>query len=116
MYRWILDPADRDAVLANAAIRKLGTPDYHVILEIACIRSPEELLAVRRAYQARYKRSLEEDVAYHTNGDIRKACNLPFIFLVTYIARHNHTFSKFSIYGQNYIVTILWYCCSSWLP
>ncbi|KAL5760307.1 hypothetical protein ACOSP7_018820 [Xanthoceras sorbifolium] len=72
VYRWILGPADRDAVLANVAIRKLVSPDYHVIIEIACIRSPEELLAMRRAYQARYKRSLEEDVAAHTTGDIRK--------------------------------------------
>ncbi|KAK0604589.1 hypothetical protein LWI29_017251 [Acer saccharum] len=73
VYRWILDPADRDAVLANAAIRKLVNRDYQVVLEIACIRSPEELLAVRRAYQARYKHSLEEDVAAHTTGDIRQA-------------------------------------------
>ncbi|KAL4385928.1 hypothetical protein GQ457_09G015100 [Hibiscus cannabinus] len=72
MYRWILDPADRDAVLANVAIRKLS-PDHHVIVEIACTRSPEELLAVRKAYQARYKRSLEEDVAAHSKGDTRMA-------------------------------------------
>ncbi|XP_031260979.1 annexin-like protein RJ4 [Pistacia vera] len=71
VYRWILEPADRDAVLAHVAIKKLS-PDYHVIIEIACVRSPEELLAVRRAYQARYKRSLEEDVAAHTTGDFRK--------------------------------------------
>ncbi|OMP03638.1 Annexin [Corchorus capsularis] len=71
VYRWILDPADRDAVLANVAIRKT-CPDHHVIIEIACTRSPEELLAVRRAYQARYKHSLEEDVAVHTKGDLRK--------------------------------------------
>ncbi|GLT68458.1 hypothetical protein SLA2020_406850 [Shorea laevis] len=31
-----------------------------------------ELLAVRRAYQSRYKRSLEEDVAAHTTGDLRQ--------------------------------------------
>ncbi|PPD99596.1 hypothetical protein GOBAR_DD03361 [Gossypium barbadense] len=72
VYRWILDPADRDAVLANVAIKKLS-PDHHVIVEISCTRSPEELLAVRRAYQARYKHSLEEDVAAHTKGDTRKA-------------------------------------------
>ncbi|XP_039002882.1 annexin-like protein RJ4 [Hibiscus syriacus] len=70
VYRWILEPADRDAVLANVAIKKLS-PDNHVIAEISCTRSPEELLAVRRAYQARYKHSLEEDVAAHTKGDIR---------------------------------------------
>ncbi|KAL4290172.1 hypothetical protein GQ457_14G018590 [Hibiscus cannabinus] len=70
VYRWILDPADRDAVLANVAIKKLS-PDLHVMVEISCTRSPEELLAVRRAYQARYKHSLEEDVAAHTKGDTR---------------------------------------------
>jgi hypothetical protein len=34
-------------VLANVAIRKSG--DFHVIVEIACVLSPEELLAVKRA-------------------------------------------------------------------
>lgn len=71
MYRWILDPADRDAVLANVAIKK-STDVYNVIIEISCIHSPEELLAVRRAYQLRYKHSVEEDLAAHTTGDIRK--------------------------------------------
>jgi len=70
VYRWILDPADRDAVLANVAIKK--STDYNTIIEISCIHSPEELLAVRRAYQLRYKHSLEEDLAAHTTGDIRK--------------------------------------------
>ena len=59
-------------MLANVAIRKSG--DYHVIVELACVHSPEELLAVRRAYQARYKHSLEEDLAANTSGDVRKAC------------------------------------------
>ncbi|XP_052301747.1 annexin-like protein RJ4 [Populus trichocarpa] len=57
-------------VLANVAIRKSG--DFHVIVEIACVLSPEELLAVKRACKARYKHSLEEDLAAHTTGDIRK--------------------------------------------
>lgn len=69
VYRWILDPVDRDAVLANVAIRKTSP---HVIVEISCVHSPEELLAVRRAYQLRYKHSLEEDVAAHYTGDIQK--------------------------------------------
>ncbi|GAV72365.1 LOW QUALITY PROTEIN: Annexin domain-containing protein, partial [Cephalotus follicularis] len=69
VYCWILDPADRQAVLAHVAIKK-SEPDY------ACVLSPEELLAVRRAYHLRYKRSLEEDGAAATSGDIRKACVL----------------------------------------
>ncbi|KAJ8748733.1 hypothetical protein K2173_011285 [Erythroxylum novogranatense] len=69
VYRWILDPEERDAVLANVALKKAD--DFHVIIEIACVHSAEELLAVRRAYQVRYKRSLEEDIAVHTTGDTR---------------------------------------------
>ncbi|CAK9140267.1 unnamed protein product [Ilex paraguariensis] len=72
VYRWILDPTDRDAVLLNVAIKHSPIPDYRVIVEISCIRSPEEFLAVKRAYQIRYKRSIEEDLASHTKGDIRK--------------------------------------------
>lgn len=54
VYRWMLEPADRDAVLAN-------------------VLSPEEVLALRRAYHNRYKHSLEEDVAAHTTGHLRQA-------------------------------------------
>ncbi|XP_021888943.1 annexin D8 isoform X2 [Carica papaya] len=67
---WTLDPADRDAVLANLALQK-PVPDYKVIVEITCIASPDDLLAVKRAYRSRYKRSLEEDVASYTTADIR---------------------------------------------
>ncbi|KAF1869645.1 hypothetical protein Lal_00017220 [Lupinus albus] len=61
VYRWMLEPADRDAVLANVAIRN-GNKDYNVVVEIACVLSAEELLEMRRAYHNRYKRSLEEDL------------------------------------------------------
>ncbi|RZB81917.1 annexin-like protein RJ4 isoform X1 [Glycine soja] len=71
VYRWMLEPADRDAVLANVAIKN-GSKGYHVIVEIACVLSADEVLAVKRAYHNRYKRSLEEDVATNTTGDIRQ--------------------------------------------
>ncbi|CAL0308650.1 unnamed protein product [Lupinus luteus] len=71
VYRWMLEPADRDAVLANVAIRN-GNKDYHAVVEIACVLSAEELLAMRHAYHNRYKRSLEEDVAANTTGNLRQ--------------------------------------------
>ncbi|KAI5410775.1 hypothetical protein KIW84_056064 [Lathyrus oleraceus] len=71
VYRWILEPADRDAVLINVAI-KHGGKDYHVVAEIASVLSAEELLAVRRAYRNRYKRSIEEDVSANTTGHLRQ--------------------------------------------
>jgi len=69
VYRWMLEPFDREAVLANVALKK---SDYRVIIELSCIPSAEELLAFKRAYQARYLHSLEEDVASHFTGDMRK--------------------------------------------
>ncbi|KAI3445114.1 hypothetical protein Pfo_001779 [Paulownia fortunei] len=71
VYRWILDPEDRDAVLLHVAIKKTPIVDYRVIVEFSSICSPEELLAIKRAYQIRYKHSLEEDLAQHTTGDLR---------------------------------------------
>ncbi|KAF6140698.1 hypothetical protein GIB67_013991 [Kingdonia uniflora] len=68
---WTLDPADRDALLANEATRK-WTASNGVLLEIACTRTSHELFLVRQAYHARFKKSLEEDVASHTTGDFRK--------------------------------------------
>ncbi|XP_020215168.1 annexin-like protein RJ4 [Cajanus cajan] len=71
VYRWIFEPAERYAVLANVAIKN-ANKDYHVIVEIACVLQPEELLGVRRAYHNRYNHSLEEDVAVHTTGLLRQ--------------------------------------------
>ncbi|KAL8514218.1 hypothetical protein ACS0TY_013371 [Phlomoides rotata] len=72
VYRWILEPDDRDAVLLHVAITKKPLPDYQVIVEIACVSSAEELLGIKRAYQNRYKHSLEEYLAQHSSGDMRK--------------------------------------------
>ncbi|KAK7271455.1 hypothetical protein RJT34_27379 [Clitoria ternatea] len=71
MYRWILEPAEREALLAHLALKN-GDKNYQVIVEISCVLSPEELLVVKRAYHNRYKRSLEEDVAVNTTGHLRQ--------------------------------------------
>ncbi|OAO91299.1 hypothetical protein AXX17_AT5G12150 [Arabidopsis thaliana] len=74
---WVLDPPERDALLANLALQK-PIPDYKVLVEIACMRSPEDMLAARRAYRCLYKHSLEEDLASRTIGDIRRVSNFKF--------------------------------------
>ncbi|XP_061344453.1 annexin D2 [Gastrolobium bilobum] len=71
MVVWTLDPAERDAFLANEATKRLTSNNW-IIMEIASTRSSLELFKAKQAYQARFKRSIEEDVAYHTSGDIRK--------------------------------------------
>ncbi|GAY59563.1 hypothetical protein CUMW_195380 [Citrus unshiu] len=68
---WTLTPAERDAYLANEATKRFTLSNW-VLMEIACTRSSRDLFAAKQAYHARYKKSLEEDVAYHTSGDFRK--------------------------------------------
>ncbi|KAM0922852.1 hypothetical protein ACQ4PT_005896 [Festuca glaucescens] len=68
---WTLDPAERDAVLANEGAKK-WQPGSPVLVEIACARGSAQLFAARQAYHERFKRSLEEDVAAHVTGDFRK--------------------------------------------
>lgn len=71
---WTLDPPERDAFMANEATKK-WTSSNQVLAEIACTRSSHQLLLAKQAYHARFKKSLEEDVAYHTTGDFRKVYN-----------------------------------------
>nr|AAC97493.1 annexin p35 [Solanum lycopersicum] len=68
---WTLSPAERDAYLVNEATKRLTASNWG-IMEIACTRSSDDLFKARQAYHAPYKKSLEEDVAYHTVGDFRK--------------------------------------------
>jgi annexin D len=75
MCQWIRDPVERQAVMANAATKCLQE-DYPVIIEIACANSSAELLQVKTAYHDLYQRSLEEDVAANSAGNLRGVCHI----------------------------------------
>jgi len=61
--------------LAGLRVESEVDPSWRTLIDITCTRSLDELLQVRRAYHARYKRSLKEDVAAHTKDDYRKVTN-----------------------------------------
>ncbi|OIW06186.1 hypothetical protein TanjilG_15070 [Lupinus angustifolius] len=44
VYRWIHEPEERDAVLLHVALK--SGKNYHIIVEISSVLSPEELLAL----------------------------------------------------------------------
>ncbi|CAA6659508.1 unnamed protein product [Spirodela intermedia] len=67
---WTLDPAERDAALAYEALRKWN-PSDRVLIEIACTRTPYDLLDLRQEYREGYDISFEEDVERHITGDLR---------------------------------------------
>ncbi|XP_065868366.1 annexin D3-like isoform X2 [Euphorbia lathyris] len=61
---WTYDPAERDAKLANDALkqRRVGAKQLQVIVEIACASSPKHLQEVRKAYCSLFECSLEEAI------------------------------------------------------
>ena len=63
----IMHPWERDARLANKAIKK-GPEYYSLLVEIACTRSSEELLGARKAYHSLFEHSIEEDAAQNIKG------------------------------------------------
>jgi len=72
MVLWAMHPWERDARLAHHVLHQ-GLPAA-VAVEVACTRSADELLGARRAYQALYHHSLEEDVAYRARD--KPYCNV----------------------------------------
>ncbi|KAF4370588.1 hypothetical protein F8388_020174 [Cannabis sativa] len=79
---WTMEPAERDAYLAYESTKRF-TSNQWVLVEIATTRSTHELILVRKAYHDRYKKCIEEDVAHHTHGDIRKLL-LPLVSTLRY--------------------------------
>ncbi|KAH7677082.1 Annexin protein [Dioscorea alata] len=64
---WTMHPWERDARFAHYVLHKAYP--FTILVELGCTRSSEELLGARRAYQALYHHSLEEDVSIHVKQD-----------------------------------------------
>lgn len=71
---WTYDPAERDARLANEALKskRKSITQLQVIVEIACTTSPHHLVAVRQAYCSLFDSSLEEDIILNVALPARK--------------------------------------------
>ncbi|KZV19579.1 hypothetical protein F511_13465 [Dorcoceras hygrometricum] len=71
---WAYDPAERDARLANEALKskRKSITELQVIVEIACASSPHHLVAVRKAYCSLFDTSLEEDIICHVSQPVQK--------------------------------------------
>ncbi|KAJ7295732.1 hypothetical protein O6H91_Y166900 [Diphasiastrum complanatum] len=68
---WMMEPAERDAVILRDAMNVVGTKDK-ALIEIICTRAPSQIHAIRQAYQAKYQRSLDMDIESDTSGYYRK--------------------------------------------
>ncbi|XVF24403.1 hypothetical protein REPUB_Repub13aG0124800 [Reevesia pubescens] len=71
---WTYDPSERDARLANEALKskKKGVKHLEIILEMSCASPPQHLVAVRQAYCSLFDCSLEEDIVASVPMPLRK--------------------------------------------
>ncbi|CAA0808935.1 Annexin D3 [Striga hermonthica] len=71
---WTYDPAERDARLANEALKskRKSITQLQVIVEIACATSPHHLVSVRQAYCFLFGSSLEEDIISNISLPVQK--------------------------------------------
>lgn len=67
---WMEDAAERDAIILRDALKGWGTKDT-ALIELICTRTGSQLQAIRHAYNMRFERSLDEDIAADTSGDYR---------------------------------------------
>lgn len=58
---FLLDPHNRDAVLADEAVKQDET-DYAVLVEIFTGRKSSHIELIKRAYLARFRRRLDQDI------------------------------------------------------
>ncbi|GJN33816.1 hypothetical protein PR202_gb22441 [Eleusine coracana subsp. coracana] len=69
LYLWTLEPADRDAIIAQEAVDGgMTVAGYRVLIEVFTRRKQNQLFFTKQAYQARFRRNLEQDMALKTNG------------------------------------------------
>ncbi|KAF0898723.1 hypothetical protein E2562_009332 [Oryza meyeriana var. granulata] len=62
LYLWVLDPAERDAIMARDAVESSGATDYRVLVETFTRRKQNQFFFTKQAYLARFKKNLEQDM------------------------------------------------------
>lgn len=80
---WTYDPSERDAKLANKALKskKQGINKLQVIVEIACAFSPHHLVAMRQAYCSMFDCSIEEDIISYVSQPARKVYEIYVLYV-----------------------------------
>uniref|UniRef100_A0A1D1Y5F2 Annexin A13 n=1 Tax=Anthurium amnicola TaxID=1678845 RepID=A0A1D1Y5F2_9ARAE len=61
LYMWMLDPLERDAFVAKKALEYIDS-QCRALVEIYTCRKSNQLFYINRAYQTRFKRTLDQDV------------------------------------------------------
>lgn len=59
---WMLDPYERDAVMAREALHEQGDANYKALVEILVGRKSDHIHLMKQAYHRRFRRQLDQDI------------------------------------------------------
>ncbi|RRT81184.1 hypothetical protein GW17_00022078, partial [Ensete ventricosum] len=71
LYLWMLEPHERDAVLANDAMERRVT-DYEALVEIYTRQKLSQLFFTKHAYLAKFKRHMDQDMISEPSNSYQK--------------------------------------------
>jgi annexin D len=82
LYLWALEPAERDAVVAREAVEGgVTAAGYRALVEVFTRRKQDQLFFTKQAYAARFRRSLDQDMATEPSHPYHRARARPsFLF------------------------------------
>lgn len=60
---FMLEPQERDAIVAREALEQGDETSYKALVEIFVGRKSSQIFLTKQAYQARYRRQLDQDIA-----------------------------------------------------
>lgn len=63
LWLWMMEPPERDAVVAKDSVERGSADDYNAIVEIYVRRKSSHLFASKQAYLAKFRRQLDKDIA-----------------------------------------------------
>lgn len=74
LYLWALEPAERDAVVAREAVEGgVTAAGYRALVEVFTRRKQDQLFFTKQAYAARFRRSLDQDMATEPSHPYHRA-------------------------------------------
>ncbi|GJM98629.1 hypothetical protein PR202_ga15657 [Eleusine coracana subsp. coracana] len=77
LYLWTLEPADRDAIIAQEAVDGgMTVAGYQTLVEVFTRRKQNQLFFTKQAYMARFRRNLEQDMVTEPAHPYQRARNV----------------------------------------
>lgn len=80
LYLWMLDPHERDAMVARDALER-SEPDYRALVEMYARRKSNQLFFMRQAYLNKFKTHLNQDIVSESSHPYQRVGLATYSFM-----------------------------------